>query len=136
MKIRRGKQPLEIHCDFAHLQIQQLGEPVALTLEFLVHPQQCLQYGMFFVVIVDTGQCVDNRISAVEANEKDFRAGLMIFVMLEIGRDQGKGEGAEVKAARSNTRSPMTVNIIDQLKTFMLMRRNISIRFMLCIYNI
>ncbi|MNW57402.1 hypothetical protein D3C74_352090 [compost metagenome] len=72
----------------------------------------------------------------MEANEKDFRAGLMIFVMLEIGRDQGKGEGAEVKAARSNTRSPMTVNIIDQLITFMLMRRNISVRFMLCIYNI
>ncbi|MNY78765.1 hypothetical protein D3C86_2191510 [compost metagenome] len=72
----------------------------------------------------------------MKANEQDLRAGLMIFVMLVIRRDQGKGEGPEVKAARPNTRSPMAMNIIDKLKTFMLMRRNISIRFMFCIYNI
>lgn len=55
MEIRGGEQPLQIHGNFAHLQIQQLGEPVTLALEFCIHPLQGLQYGMFLIIVKNAG---------------------------------------------------------------------------------
>lgn len=72
----------------------------------------------------------------MEADEQHLRARLMILVMLETRRNQAKGEGPEMIAARSNAAGPMTMDIIHKLETFMLMRGDIRICFMLCIYNI
>ncbi|MNC80436.1 hypothetical protein D3C75_1332210 [compost metagenome] len=72
----------------------------------------------------------------MKADEQHLRAGLMILVMLETRRNQAKGEGPEMIATRADAAGSLTLDIIHKLETFMLMRGNIRICFMLCIYNI
>lgn len=131
-----AQQPLQVYCNFAHLQIQQLGEALTLALEFPVHPHQRLQHGMLLIILKYAGQSADCRVFAMEADEQHLGAGLVILIMFEIGRNQGKGMRPEMIAALPDAAGAEPVNVIDQLEAFMLMPRDMGIRFMLCIYNI